>query len=130
MKKAKSLPKVKKDLQIVFNAWIRLRDQGKPCISCGQVKDNMQAGHFYPTGGYDGLRFDPDNCHLECQRCNLFDDSHLIGYAENLPGRIGIERYNTLKLNAKIYKSIGQKFSRVELMEAIEFYKKAIKDFS
>jgi hypothetical protein len=57
MKKAKSLPKLKADLQKIFNEFIRLRDKGKPCISCGQPKDYLQAGHFYSVRMYDGLRF-------------------------------------------------------------------------
>jgi len=41
MKKTKSLPKLKKDLQLIFNAFIRVRDKDEPCISCGQYKNDM-----------------------------------------------------------------------------------------
>ena len=57
MKKKKTLPKLKKECQVVFNAFIRERDKDLPCISCGR-KLGLQAGHYYPTQGYDGLRFD------------------------------------------------------------------------
>jgi hypothetical protein len=122
-RKAKTLPKLKAELQILFNSWIRLRDEGKPCISCGQFKPDMQAGHFYAVGGYDGLRFNQDNCHAECVKCNCFEESHLIGYSDNLQERIGLERFNKLKLDAKIYKAIGHKWSRSDLMDAIKYYK-------
>lgn len=126
-KKPKSLPKLKSDLQKLFNEFIRLRDQGKPCISCGQPK-LLQAGHYYPVQGYDGLRVNEDNCHGECAGCNCFDDSHLIGYGENLKERIGDIRYEKLKWVAKEYKMHGYKWSRSELIEKIELYKNKIKE--
>ena len=47
-----------KELQRVFNQFIRLRDKNKGCVSCGAtlVSRKYDAGHFYPTT-YSGLRF-------------------------------------------------------------------------
>jgi len=70
--KKQSLPKLKAKAQIVFNEYIRKRDADLPCISCGEFKDNYQAGHYYAVGGFDGLRFDELNCNKECVRCNCF----------------------------------------------------------
>lgn len=125
-KKTKSLPKLKKELQKVFNAYIRQRDSNQPCISCGQFKP-LQAGHFYSVKMYDGLRFDEDNCFGECVGCNCFNESHLIGYGDNLIGRIGQDRVNELKQRAADYKKNGYKWSRSELLELIEIYKKKLK---
>jgi len=122
-----TLPKLKAKCQIAFNAFIRKRDEGKPCISCGQMKP-LQAGHFYSVKMYDGLRFDEDNCHGECAGCNAFDDMHLLKYAENLIKRIGRERFNELCLRAEKYKREGYKWSRAELEEKIEYYKEKIKE--
>ena len=127
MKKAKSLPKLKADCQKVFNEFIRERDKDKPCISCGQVKE-LQAGHFYSVRNYDGLRFDEDNCHGECIRCNCFDDDHLIGYSVNLIRRIGSERFVLLQERAISYKKNGRKWSRSDLEELIRIYKEKIKE--
>ena len=126
MKKAKSLPKLKADCQKVFNEFIRERDKDKPCISCGQVKE-LQAGHFYSVRNYDGLRFDEDNCHGECIRCNCFDDDHLIGYSVNLIRRIGSERFVLLQERAISYKKNGCKWSRSEIEELIRIYKEKVK---
>ena len=52
-----SLPKLKNKLEDIFNEFIRLRNAGQPCISCGERK-TLQAGHYWAVGGYDGLRFD------------------------------------------------------------------------
>ena len=124
-RKAKSLPKLKADLQKIFNEFIRLRDKDQPCISCGQFK-TLQAGHYYSVKGYDGLRFNEDNVHGECASCNCWDESHLIHYGLNLPDRIGVERNRDLFINAANYKHDGYKWCRYELAEMIELYKKKV----
>jgi hypothetical protein len=123
----KTLPKLKAELQAIFNAYIRERDRGKPCISCGQFK-TLQAGHFFPVKGYDALRFDEDNVHGECAGCNCFDEGHLIGYQDNILTRIGLERLNALKERARDYKKNGYKWSRSELEELIKVYKQKLKE--
>lgn len=123
----KTLPKLKADLQKVFNEFIRLRDAGKPCISCGNIT-TLQAGHFYSVKTYDGLRFNPDNVHGECVRDNLFDDMHLLQYQINLTDRIGEKRYKDLVNASKAYKANGYKWSRSELEELISFYKAKVKE--
>lgn len=125
--KKKTLPKLKAELQIVFNSYIRERDKGKPCISCGQFKP-LQAGHFYPVKGYDFLRFNEDNVHGECAGCNCFDEGHLINYHENLITRIGKDRVDQLKEMARDYKMNGHKWTRSELEAMIERYKNKLKN--
>lgn len=126
-KPSKSLPKLKSELQIVFNQFIRLRDKGKPCISCNEPKE-LQAGHYYSVKGYDGLRFDEFNVHGECAGCNCFDESHLIGYGENLVNRIGKFEFECLKQRARDYKKGGYKFYKSELEIMISDYKQKIKE--
>jgi len=106
MPKRPTLPALKKKAQILFNKMIRKRDENEPCISCGKpiLEGDMDAGHYFPTKGFDALRFDPDNVHGEHSGCNRFDESHLIGYTHNLPERIGDERYDALCLRAHQYK--------------------------
>lgn len=127
MPKRKTIGKLKQDLQKVFNAYIRKRDEGKPCISCGLHKP-LQAGHYFAVSGYDGLRFDEDNVHGECAGCNCFNESHLILYGENLKGRIGEDRYEALKQRAKDYKQFGNKWSRGELEELLILYKNNLRE--
>ena len=126
MKKAKTLPKLKAELQILFNSYIRERDKEQPCISCGQFKP-LQAGHFYTVKQYDGLRFDEDNVHGECAYCNLFDGMHLLNYAANLKERIGEQRCSDLEYRANLYKKDGYKWTRSELMGLIQYYKNKLK---
>ena len=122
MKKKPTIGKLLQKAQLVFNAWIRNRDEGLPCISCGQSKP-LQAGHYYAVSTHSGLRFDEDNVHGECSGCNCFNESHLIGYGENLPHRIGQQRFFNLKQRAAGYKRNGHKWGRSEVEEIIEKYK-------
>lgn len=77
-----------------FSLFIRERDvrEWGTCISCGKyiTMENSNAGHFMPAGncGRD-LLFDPRNVNAECEGCNAWDDTHLLGYAENLDKRYG-----------------------------------------
>lgn len=114
--KKKTLAKLKQEVQKLVNKVVRERDKGKPCVSCGQLK-TLQAGHYYPVSGYDGLRFDLDNIHGECAGCNCFDHAHLIHYTENIPDRIGEERLKDLHEKAKDYKMNGYRWTRAELEE-------------
>ena len=119
--------KLKKKLQVVFNSYIRKRDEGKPCISCGIKKNPLDAGHFFAVKGYDGLRYDEDNVHGECPGCNRFDESHLIMYQKNLQKRIGKSRFDKLMKRSQDYKRNGYKFSVPELEELIDYYKNKLK---
>jgi hypothetical protein len=124
-KKLKSLPKLKAEAQTLCNEYIRRRDEGKPCITCGgYVK--LEAGHFYPVKTYDGLRYELDNIHGECHYDNCFNDFHLISYQNNLINRIGAERMAILKQKAEEYKINGHKFSRSELLDIITQFKQLI----
>lgn len=133
--KRKTVAKLKQDLQKVFNTFIRKRDQGKPCITCGQIK-TLQAGHFFAVSTHDGLRFDDDNVHGECASCNCFNESHLIYYNENLKERIGTTRYNDLMKRAEDYKSgtlineyyFNGKWDRKVLEYMIGYYKEKLKE--
>ena len=127
MKKALTSGQLTKKLPPIFNHYIRLRDKGKSCVSCGEYKEAYDAGHFYAKSGYAGLRFDEDNTHNECRSCNSFDESHLIGYADNLRIRIGETDFLALQERAKDYKHNGYKFGRAELREKIEYYKEKVR---
>ena len=129
MKKKLTTGKLLKKLQKVFNEYIRLRDSEKPCISCGNYFERKDAGHYFATSGYSGLRFDEDNVHGECAGCNRFNDSHLIGYGIKLKAKIGNADYKALLLKAEAYKRDGIKWNRNELEEQIEYYKQKIKDY-
>lgn len=114
------------ELQVIFNKFIRLRDAGKPCISCGTTKDiTWSAGHFYPVGGYPNLRFNEDNAHNQCWfNCNKNKHGNLAEYAIRLPQRIGVDRF--IELQSIRHKAV-LKLSIVEIKELKTHYRKLIK---
>lgn len=82
-----------RDAQRAFNEWVRLRDQGQPCISCGTTADVQYcAGHFRTVGSCPELRFEPLNVNLQCNRyCNMGLSGNLLGYRPRLLEKIGAE---------------------------------------
>lgn len=88
-----------KDTQHAFNAWIRQRDAGQPCISCGTTADVQYcAGHYRTTAAAPELRFEPLNVNLQCNRnCNMGKSGNLLGYRPGLIEKIGIEAVEWLE---------------------------------
>ena len=88
-----------KDTQHAFNAWIRQRDIGQPCISCGTTADVQYcAGHYRTTAAAPELRFEPLNVHLQCNRnCNMGKSGNLLGYRPGLIKKIGVEAVEWLE---------------------------------
>lgn len=87
-----------KRAQSAFNAWVRARDAGQPCISCGRYHQGQShAGHYRPAGSNPELRFEPDNCHLQCAPCNSHLSGNLTAYRPALIAKIGLERVEWLE---------------------------------
>ena len=125
----KTRPEWLKDAQVVFNAFIRVRDKGKPCISCGKqigYNEKHDAGHFYSGGGHSNLRFNENNVHSQCVHCNQHLSGNLIPYAINLPTRIGQQAFDELHELAYIPK----KWTIDECKQIIEIYKQKTKELN
>jgi len=128
MVKPKSIAKLKREVQTLFNAFIRRRDilMGHTfiCISCGKEKDIsfMNAGHLFSIKGYDHLRYNEDNCNGECSGCNGFNKNHQIWYSINLQKKIGEERWNAL-LNDAVSKP-EKGWTREQLVLLLKKYKR------
>lgn len=87
-----------KRAQTAFNAWVRERDAGQPCISCGRHHQGQyHAGHYRPAGSNPELRFEPDNCHLQCAPCNSHLSGNLTAYRPALIAKIGLARVEWLE---------------------------------
>lgn len=81
-----------------FNAYIRKRDEGQGCISCGRKNaDVYNAGHFVSVGANRSLRFNEDNVHLQCARpCNKDKGGNIHEYRKALLIKIGADRLAAL----------------------------------
>lgn len=103
-------PKLTKAAQTAFNAYIRYRDIGQPCISCDNpIKWDSEAtggacdaGHWLSVGARVNLRFDEDNCHAQCKHCNNQLSGNAANYRIGLVKRIGIERVEALECDHKL----------------------------
>lgn len=111
--------------QITFNKYIRLRDKGNVCISCQKKPKKENAGHFYNANNHYNVRFDENNVHLQCEHCNTFLSGNLINYRENLLKKIGEGEFQLLEAEA----NKTRKFTKEELKEIINTYKKKIKQY-
>ena len=93
----KPLSYFKQQAQAAFNAYIRERDKDQPCISCGRnTGAKMNAGHYRTVGANSELRFDENNCHLQCEHCNSYRSGNIENYTPRLIEKIGQERFDRL----------------------------------
>ncbi|UOO87475.1 recombination protein NinG [Neisseria arctica] len=119
-----TIPELIKKAQAAFNAYIRARDKGKPCISCGTAwRENFQACHYVPAGRSNKLRFDEDNVHGGCVRCNMYESGNLRGYRIGLIQRIGVERVEQMETDYEI-----RKWDKDELRALIALYRKKTRE--
>jgi hypothetical protein len=109
--------------QQVFNQYIRKRDEGKNCISCGKPPKKENAGHYFNANNHWNVRFDELNVHLQCEACNTYLSGNLIEYGINLEKLIGPDEFTILR--EKAYQT--RKFTRDELKEIIIIYKNKLK---
>jgi len=87
-----------KETQVVFNKYIRLRDQNDGCISCGSTSaSSYHAGHYRSIGSAGHLRFNEHNCHRQCAACNTHLSGNLIRYRLGLIRKIGMELVEALE---------------------------------
>jgi len=81
-----------RESQIACNRYIRARDAGKPCISCGRNSGaKMNAGHYRSVGSCPELRFNELNIRIQCEHCNSYLSGNAIEYRKNLRVLIGDE---------------------------------------
>lgn len=91
--KVKRRSEYMQEAQDAFNAWVRQRDAGQPCISCGTTADVQYcAGHYRTVGACPELRFEPLNVHRQCNKnCNLEKSGNIVEYRIRLVKKIGAE---------------------------------------
>jgi hypothetical protein len=123
-------PKLTKAAQTAFNAYIRYRDIGQPCISCDSpIKWDSEAtggacdaGHWLSVGARVNLRFDEDNCHAQCKHCNNQLSGNTANYRIGLVKRIGIDRVEALECDHKL-----NHYTKDDLKEIEATYKQKLK---
>lgn len=114
-----------KDAQIAFNAYIRARDDGKPCISCGSHTGKKNAGHYRSVGSCPELRFEESQVHLQCEKCNSYLSGNLINYRIELIKRIGLDKVEYLEGPHE-----PKKYTIQDLKDIKSLYKQKLKELA
>ncbi len=141
--KTGNLKKAENNLVKWLHLYIRLRDLKKEngriygrCISCfkelevklfsdGSIYNGreLHAGHYFKSHQYASVKYDEDNIHLQCSRCNRQLHGNESQYQINLIKKIGEENFEMLKKRSKLVK----KFNILEIEELIKTYKNKAK---
>lgn len=118
--------------QTAFNAFIRERDHGLPCISCDKPSlerrtlltgSRWDCGHFRSVGSAIELRFEPLNAHLQCSHCNNHLSGNIVEYRQRLIGRIGFKNLEWVEgFHAPKHYQID------DLKEIIQHYRKLTRE--
>lgn len=125
--KQKSLTDLENEAKVVFQKWVRLRDQDLPCISSGVTFSPIwDGGHFYEANQYSGLIFEPMNCHKQSRADNYFKHSNNEGYRRGLLERYGKEYLD--KLDKMAVEKRNYKYTREELIAIKKKYQLKIKN--
>jgi hypothetical protein len=114
-KSLKTLGQYEAEAKKSFQKWIRLRDTGKPCISCGKITNEMDGGHFKKAEIYSGVIFNESNCHSQCRKCNRFQNGNELNYRLGLIERYGLEYANNIEKLAN--ETRNHKFTKEYLIE-------------
>ena len=128
-KNANSLQNLLDSVKQACHAYIRKRDEGKPCISCGaKWNPDFQAGHFYKAELYSSLKFDEHNINGQCRVCNLHKDGNFEGYQKGMWERYPDQIIGLIELEANEYKQSDFKWDREELKEIRKYYQDKLKE--
>lgn len=110
-----------KKAQAAFNAFIRERDKGLSCVSCGRMHQGQwHAGHYQPVGRKPALRYSEVNCHRQCSVCNNHHSGQLVDYRKNLITRVGLDIVEWLERDHE-----PRKWTRDELEVLAKHYREA-----
>ena len=79
-----------REAQAAVNAYVRARDAGKRCISCGCVEAKQwHAGHYLSRGAHPELALEPLNIWRQCSQCNNYLSGNQIEFRKGLIARRG-----------------------------------------
>lgn len=93
-RKRSPLKKAQDRLWKVFSAHVKERD-GNVCFSCGASGlegNGWHAGHMFPAGGSNILRYHPLNVHSQCYKCNINFGGNGAAYASRFIEVYGIDQ--------------------------------------
>lgn len=124
----KEVPKLKRKLWTVLSRRIKERD-GNRCFSCkreGLEGSGWHAGHLFPAGSHNSLRFHPGNIFSQCYNCNINLGGNGASFSANFMLRYGKDKFDALTRTSKEMKQ----WRAYELEEMIEKINKSLKSYT
>lgn len=126
--KVKTVSQYEAEAKRVFQKFIRLRDAGLPCISCGSNSPLVDGGHYKKAEIYSGVIFHELNCNGQCQKCNRFLGGNELNYRVGLIAKIGLDRVEELERLAD--ETRRTKLSKQELVGVKLFFAEKIRNLN
>ena len=119
-------PELVAKAQKAFNAYIRARDYGQPCICCGKpiawgtasTGGVCDAGHYLSVGSRVNLRFNEANVHAQLKECNKYKSGNAANYRIGLIKRIGLAHVEVLERD-----HVERKYTKEALIAMAQDYK-------
>ena len=107
------------EAQSSFNAYVRERDFGMGCISCGLLPKQIfggavDCGHFRSVGSAQQHRFNLKNCAAQCVKCNRFLGSNSVEMRKGMVARFGIEAVEALEADQSTRRFDIEYLSRIK----------------
>lgn len=118
--------KLKADAQKLVNKYARLRDQyerGYVCCTCGHTTGQMDGGHFLPTSSYSPIRYNTNQIHQQCKRCNQYNGGMRAEYAVFMTQKYGKEYVESLEA----FKGVQRRYDVVYYQKLIRVVTKKLK---
>ena len=103
----------RKEAQIAFNAYVRIRDYHDTCISSGRPDNHyaneFDCGHYRSVGSAPHLRFHLHNAHKQSKHDNCYLSGNIVEYRPRLLAKIGYERLEALETDND-YRSFDREY--------------------
>ena len=110
-----------------WSKYIRTRDNWT-CQRCHKKYEPpttaLHCSHFWSRGNWS-VRFDEENCQVQCPACNVFRYGEQYKFGLALDGKYGEGTAQELEYLARTTIKIG----RVDYEEKIGYYKSIVKNF-
>tara|TARA_Y100001938_G_C7910628_1_gene339416 strand:- start:254 stop:637 length:384 start_codon:yes stop_codon:yes gene_type:complete len=119
--------KLSKKLDVIFSKYIRWyyadSNGNVTCYTCGVTKPvkEMQCGHFQSRRHY-ATRWHTDNCRVQCQKCNIWEQGQQFIFGNKLKAEIGDVKFNELIQLS----NTTVKYTQQDYLDMLEYYKKEL----
>jgi NinG protein len=99
-----------KSAQTAWNSYVRWRDHGLPCVSCGVTithkpgGHNVDCSHYRSVGSAPHMRFHLHNAAAACVRCNRDLSGNVVELRKGLVDRIGLAKVEVVECDNEVRK--------------------------